>query len=120
MLKQEINKQIKEIFDLQEQRVYLSNEFETSFKEYLLDAPNFDMNKLKQLCKDTSDKMNSISQKIIIIKNNFSSQVYDVKILYDLVEYLQSNEQTKFQLVKKTFEFSFFLYANLIKHHSGF
>ena len=97
LLKQEINKQIKEIFDLQEKRVYLLNEFDIKFKEYLLDAPKFQLDKLKLLCKTITDEMNLISSQILTIKSNFSNQVFDLKNLFNLVEKLQSNEQIKFQ-----------------------
>ena len=99
MLKTELNKQLKEIFDLQEERVHISNTFETMFREYLLDAPKFDLKKLKLICKSISDEMNIISAKMIAIKNTFSNQVFNIKRLYDLVEKLQTCEETKFKLV---------------------
>ena len=110
MLKQELNKQLKEIFELQEERVHVSNKFETNFREYLLDAPNFDLKKLQLICKSISDEMNGISAKIILIKNHFSPHVYNVKRLYDLVEALQAHEETKFKLVKLC---CFYLFANI-------
>ena len=94
-----MSKQLKEIFELQEERVHISNKFETSFREYLLDAPNFDLKKLQLICKTISDEMNVISAKIISIKNNFSNRVFNIKRLYDLVESLQLNEEAKFKLV---------------------
>lgn len=99
LLKIELKKNLKEIFDLQEQRVHLSNEFETRFKEYLLDAPHFDLNKLKDLCKEISERMNSISKQVLEIKLKFSPQVYNSNVLFKLVERLQNHEQIKFKLV---------------------
>ena len=103
LFKQEINQQIKEIFELQEKRVHTLNEFDIKYKEYLLDAPKFQLDKLKLLCKTTSDEMNLISSQILKIKSNFSSQVFDMKNLFNLVEKLQSNEQIKFQDVNVFF-----------------
>jgi len=109
LLKLELNKQLKEIFELQEERVHVSNKFETSFREYLLDAPNFDLKKLQLICKTISEEMNVISSKIISIKNCFSPQVYNIKRLYELVELLQTHEETKFKLVRVgNFFLSFF------------
>lgn len=112
MLNEELKKNLKEIFSLQERRVHLSNEFETQFKEYLLDAPNFNLNKLKLICGQTSDQMNLISKRILEIKSDFSEQVFNAPGLFKLVERLQQNEQIKFKLVKK--KFCFFFLSKLI------
>jgi hypothetical protein len=117
LLKLELNKQLKEIFDLQEERVHVSNKFETSFREYLLDAPNFDLKKLQLICKTISEEMNVISSKIISIKNCFSPQVYNIKRLYELVELLQTHEENKFKLVRvrKILLLLFFLFKFSLK-----
>ena len=107
LLKDELRKQVQQILKLQEERVHVWNEFDVKFKEYILDAPHFELKKLQSICRLISEQLNLISMQIIAIKNQFSNDVFDVKNLYDLVEKLQSNEQIKFQLVK--FFFFFFL-----------
>ena len=99
ILKEDLNKFLQQIFQLQEERVLYWNEFELQFKEYLLDAPNFDLEKLKLICKGIGNKMNDISSKILSIKSNFSNQEHGIKKINDLIEKLQTNEQMKFQLV---------------------
>ena len=103
MLKEELSKQISEVFKLQEERVHIWNDFDTSFKEYLLDAPNFNLKSLQMLCKRVSEALNEISMKILAIKNNFSENVYNRKNVYDLIENLQTNERIKFELVGTLF-----------------
>ena len=90
---------IKSIFDFQEQRVHVWNEFDLLFKEYTLDAPYFDLKKLQLICKDIGDELNSISSKIILIKEAFSQNRAITKDLHKLIEKLQENEQIKFKLV---------------------
>jgi hypothetical protein len=75
----------------------LANEFETKFKEYLLDAPNFDLNKLQLMCKDVSNEMNIISKNILTIKND--ELMKDDKNIIGLIERLQSGEESKLKLV---------------------
>ncbi|CAF0930855.1 unnamed protein product [Brachionus calyciflorus] len=102
LLNEAIHKDIKRIFELHEKRVFVYNEFEIRFKEYLLDAPSFNSDKLQSICKEIGDQMNIISQEILGIKSNFSPQVYNQKKLFNLVEKIQDLEQNKF---KKTLEF---------------
>ena len=104
MLKEEVSKQISEVFKLQEERVHIWNDFDTSFKEYLLDAPNFNFKTLQVLCKRISEALNEISMKILTIKNNFSENVYNRKNVYELIESLQTNERVKFELVGKLYK----------------
>ncbi len=99
LFKEELKNNIKQVFELQEQRVYVWNEFDIRFKEYTLDAPNFRLRRLQLICKETSDQLNSISKQIIAIRDSFSSEVYNVKRLYNLVADLQESEQVKFKLV---------------------
>lgn len=99
LLKEEVKKNLREVFDLQEQRVHIWNEFDLRFKEYTLDAPNFELRKLQLICKEIGEQLNSVSAQIIQIRERFSSDVYNVRSVHDLVERLQSNEQMKFQLV---------------------
>ena len=99
LLKTELKNQLAQTFELQQERVLVWSEFDVRFKEYCLGAPQFDLNKLKLICKEISDKMNSISIRIIKIKNMFSSEVFDVKNVYQLIDRLQTSEQIKFQTV---------------------
>lgn len=99
LLKAELRNHVAKIFALQEERVHVWSEFDIKFKEYCLTAPQFDLKKLQLICKQISDKMNSISTRVIEIKNMFSSDVFDAKQVYALVDRLQLNEQFKFQTV---------------------
>lgn len=99
LLKAELRNHVAKIFTLQEERVHVWSEFDIKFKEYCLTAPQFDLKKLQLICKQISDKMNSISTRVIEIKNMFSSDVFDAKQVYALVDRLQLNEQFKFQTV---------------------
>lgn len=99
LLTDEISKELKQVFSLQEDRVRIYDDFDIKFKEYLLDAPDFNSTKLEVICKETADKMNSISQGIIKIKLKFSFQVYDVPDLFHLVDKLQGLEEEKFKIV---------------------
>ncbi len=99
LFKAELRQLIKQVFELQEQRVHVWNEFDLKFKEYTLDAPNFRLKRLQLICKEISDQLNSISMQIIDIREKFSSEVFNVKKLYNLVADLQASEQIKFQLV---------------------
>lgn len=99
LFKTELRQLIKQVFELQEQRVHVWNEFDLKFKEYTLDAPNFRLKRLQLICKEISDQLNSISMQIIDIREKFSSEVFNVKKLYNLVADLQASEQIKFQLV---------------------
>lgn len=92
---------IKSIFDLQEKRVHVWNEFDLKFKEYTLDAPDFELKKLQLICKEISDQLNAISTEIIALKETFSQDHSITKAIFKLVEKLQENEQVKFQLVRK-------------------
>ncbi len=101
---------------MQEERVHVWNDFDTSFKEYLLDAPNFNLKNLQVLCKRISETLNAISIKILAIKNNFSENVYNRKNIYDLIENLQANERIKFELVGKIVHYlNEFIEHNLFK-----
>lgn len=99
LLKSELRTHLKKLFDLQEERVHVWCDFDTRFKEYCLSAPQFDLKKLQLICKQISEKMNSISSRILEIKNMFSPEVYNIRSVYELVERLQTNEQLKFQTV---------------------
>lgn len=99
LFKEEVKKNLKEVFDLQEQRVHIWNEFDLRFKEYTLDAPNFELRKLQLICKEIGEQLNAVSAQIIQIREKFSNDVYNVRSVHDLLERLQSNEQMKFQLV---------------------
>ena len=98
LLKKELNEQLRQVFGLQQERVLLLNDFEIKFKEYLLDAPNFDFENLKKICKTTTDEMNRVSAEILAIKRNFSSDCFNIATLYNLVDRLQDYEATKFKL----------------------
>jgi hypothetical protein len=91
---------LKQVLTLQEQRVLLLAEFEIKFKEYLLDAPNFNHEKLKALCKRVSEDMNEVSSRILAVKRTFSTECFNLPVLYGLIERLQSLEQHKFKLVQ--------------------
>lgn len=91
--------QLKRLFALQEQRVHALGEFDIKFREYLLDAPEFDINKLKLMCKETSDEMNEISSAVLAIRQMFSSECFNSPLVYSLIDRLQTYEQTKFKLV---------------------
>lgn len=99
MLTGEIRQELKQVFNFQEDRVRIYDDFDIKFKEYLLDAPDFNLTILETICKETADRMNSISQRIIEIKLKFSPQVYDVPLLFELVKKLQSLEKEKFKTV---------------------
>ena len=99
LLRAEISSQLKQLLSLQEQRVRILNEFEINFKEYLLDAPDFDHAKLKLICKRVSEDLNEVSRRVLAIKRLFSVDCFDVANLYGLVDKLQSQEQLKFKLV---------------------
>lgn len=113
LFKAEQSKLIKEIFELQEQRVHIWNEFDLKFKEYTLDAPNFRLKRLQLICKEISDQLNSISTQMIAIREKFSKEVFNVHRLHELVERLQEHEQIKFQLVILK-NFPFFNYYTYI------
>lgn len=98
-LRVEIKENIRQVFNAQEDRVRLLNEFDAQFKTYLLDAPEFDLNSLKLLCKTTSEQMNEISMRILAIRNQFGAECFDLKSLYTLVDRLQDGEGRKFKLV---------------------
>jgi hypothetical protein len=113
LFKGEVKQNLREVFELQTQRVHIWNEFDLRFKEYTLDAPSFELKKLQLICKEIGEQLNSVSMQIIRIKEKFSSDVYNVKSLYELLEQLQSNEQMKFQLVsilKKMIVKQFYLF----------
>lgn len=95
----QVKANIRAILDAQEDRVRLLHAFDTQFKTYLLDAPEFDFNALKTLCKSTSDRMNEISTRILAIRNQFAPDCFDLTRLYSLVDRLQDGEQKKFKLV---------------------
>jgi hypothetical protein len=99
LLKTELKNQLKQLFELQEERVLIWSEFDVKFKEYCLSAPQFDLNKLKLICKEISEKMNSISIRIVKIKNMFSSEVFNLENIYQLIDRLQATEQIKFKTV---------------------
>lgn len=99
LLKEEIGKSLRDVFYLQEERVHLLNDFDLKFKTYLLDAPKFNLETLKSLCQTTSERMNDISRKILNVRDKFSSECFNVKCLYDLIDKLQEGEQKKFKLV---------------------
>lgn len=99
LLTDEIRKHLKQVFNLQEKRVRIYDDFDVRFKEYLLDAPDFNSARLESICRETAEEMNSISREIILIKSNFSPQVYNMPIVFNLVEKLQHFEQQKFKNV---------------------
>lgn len=99
LLTGEIRKDLIQVFYLQEKRVRVYDDFDVKFKEFLLDAPDFNPTKLELICKETGNEMNCISREIIQIKLNFSPQVYNVPFLFNLVERLQDLEQLKFKTV---------------------
>jgi hypothetical protein len=99
LLKTELKNQLKQLFELQEERVLIWSEFDVKFKEYCLSAPQFDLNKLKLICKEISEKMNSISIRIVKIKNMFSSEVFNLENIYQLIDRLQATEQIKLKTV---------------------
>ena len=99
LLKNEINQQLKHLLMLQEQRVLVLNEFELKFKEYLLDAPDFNFTILKTICKSASHELNSISTRIIEIKKYFDEDCFNIIAILNLIERLQEHEKNKFQLV---------------------
>jgi hypothetical protein len=103
LLKNEINQQLRDLFALQEERVFLLSDFETKFKEYLLDAPDFKFETLKHICKSVSDSMNDLSARILKIRQNFGADCFNVLKLFNLVNRLQEYEQEKFRLVANFF-----------------
>ena len=117
LLKNEQKNLLTKVFELQEERVHIWCDFDTRFKEYCLSAPEFDLKKLQLICKQISDKLNSVSSRILEIKNMFSSEVFNLKSIYDLIERLQANEQIKFEtvLIELIFFNEFFLNKKIIK-----
>lgn len=99
LLRAQIQASLKQVFDAQEDRVRLLNDFDQQFKIYLLDAPEFNLETLKTLCKTTSERMNEISARIIRVRDEFSPDCFGVQRIYELVNRLQENEQAKFKLV---------------------
>lgn len=99
LLKTELKNQLKQLFELQEERVLIWSEFDVKFKEYCLSAPQFDLNKLKLICKEISEKMNSISIRVVKIKNMFSSEVFNLENIYQLIARLQATEKIKLKTV---------------------
>jgi hypothetical protein len=119
LLKVEINKQLKELFSLQQKRVLISNEFEIGFKEYLLDAPNFNFNKLQTLCQQITNQMNAVSADVIKIRNLFSMDMFAIDRIYKLIEMLQDREQLKLKLVSWIFGNPFFQIILSLKTYSN-
>lgn len=111
-LEAQVKANIREVLDAQEDRVRLLHAFDTQFKTYLLDAPEFDFNALKTLCKSTSDRMNEISTRILAIRNQFAPDCFDLTRLYSLVDRLQDGEQRKFKLVLASFFFLVLFYLD--------
>lgn len=103
LLKLELTRQIKAIFALQEERVLIGNDFDVQFKEYLLEAPNFELNKLQLICKAVSERMNKVTQSIMDIKVQFSDEMFAAHALHKLVEQLQTLEATKFKATLELF-----------------
>ena len=95
---------VNALFDLQEQRVFIFNEFDIKFKEYLLDAPKFNHEKLKLICKTISDQLNGVNVKILELKKRAEADQNEIKecrVIAKQIERLQSNEELKFKLVRK-------------------
>ena len=95
---------IRRLFELQQQRVLTFNEFEIKFKEYLLDAPKFQLERLKLICKQIGDAFNEINRQIIeqvlnYLKETTAAAANDNASLIKLVESIQENEEVKFKLV---------------------
>lgn len=93
---------VSSLFALQEERVFIYNEFDIKFKEYLLDAPKFNHVRLKLICKTISDQLNEVNAKILKLKERAAAgqaEVKECRLVAKQIEKLQANEEAKFKLV---------------------
>ena len=95
---------VNSLFSLQEERVFIYNEFDIKFKEYLLDAPKFNHERLKLICKSVSEQLNEVNAKILKLKDRATAVagggVKECRLIVKQIEKLQANEETKFKLVR--------------------